>query len=52
MVEKLEDILTRFGNKVANKQDRAGQGRPRSLGCCLIVIRFVISSLPIFSIGH
>ena len=32
MVEKLEDILTRFGNKVANKQDRAGQAtKPRLL---------------------
>ena len=34
MVEKLEDILTRFGNKIANagEQDRAGQGaKPKLL---------------------
>ena len=43
--EKLEDILTRFGNKIANdaEQNKAGQG---GRDCCPIVIRCVTSSSP------
>jgi hypothetical protein len=45
---KLEDILTRLGNKIA----KAGEdGMARVCSCCLIVIRTGISSSLTYLIG-
>jgi hypothetical protein len=48
VVEKLEDLLTRFGNNVASSEGQSAantEGQVRGLLCCPIVIPTAISSL-------